>query len=156
MTREQAVVWFAGLFEGEGSFAIYQERLTKGLALTSTDLDVLEKVKEFFGGNIFAEGRIRKINWKQAYKWYLCKEKSKSLVSEIYPYLLSRRKKRADYYLKLDEKLQERREVHISRNEEILRLYKEGMTQGKIAKLYDLDRTSVTKVIGKLKMVDIA
>lgn len=152
MNKEQQICWFSGLFEGEGSFMITKEKLTKGICITSTDLDVLEKVKHFFGGKISSEKEARKKEWKIAYKWTLSKEESKLLVKDIYPYLLKRRRERADFYIKLDKELDARRQLKIERDKKIITLYKEGVSQGKIGEILHLHRTSITKII---KMVGI-
>lgn len=150
MRNKEIIAWFAGLFEGEGSFGIKDEKIANGMYLTSTDMDVLEKIKKFFGGTIFKEGRKRKEHWKQAYIWRLCKKDSLIIIKEIYPYLCSRRRARADTYLRLEKELDARRVDFKKRNLKILQLYKSGVTQGEISKLYGVHRTTITKAIGKL------
>lgn len=58
INRQIMIAWVAGLFEGEGTFCFHKER-PKTVQITSTDLDVLEKVKENFGGKIYMDVRYR-------------------------------------------------------------------------------------------------
>lgn len=151
MERNIIIAWFSGLFEGEGSFCIYKNKV-KGLSITSTDIDVLEKIKENIGGTIYTEKRKRKENWKQAYIWNLNRLNSRRLIDEIYPFLGSRRKERADYYRTLDLNMGDKTDYTL-RNDTILELYKQGKTQGEIGRIYNLDRTSISKIISKTEVL---
>jgi hypothetical protein len=71
MERENIIAWVAGLFEGEGTFGFVKE-VPKSISIVSTDLDILQKVKENFGGKIYKESRKSiKPHWKDAYVWRL-------------------------------------------------------------------------------------
>lgn len=65
MDEKEAITWFAGLFEGEGSFLFHKGK-PKAIVISMTDKDVLEKVQKFFGGSIYKLGK-RKEHWKDAW-----------------------------------------------------------------------------------------
>lgn len=148
--KQLKIAWVAGLFEGEGSFGIYGEKKSKKIEITSTDLDVLEKVKEEFGGNIHQE-KSRNPKWKIAYKWYLGVKDSVDFILRIYPYLGKRRQERADKYLLLNEEMIKRRNERIlevqTMRRKVSELREEGLKHREIAKKLGIDRTYVTKIL---------
>jgi hypothetical protein len=89
------VLWFAGLFEGEGSFELRAGRKSLGLQIKMTDLDVLEKAQQMFGGWI-AVVKSRAAHHKQAWVWKLTKrDEAYALVAAMYQFLGARRQARA-------------------------------------------------------------
>ena len=65
------VAYVAGLFEGEGSITVWLNHksvLAVRVCITSTDLDVLEKVQRIVGfGNIYAHAKVN--GNKQCWNW---------------------------------------------------------------------------------------
>ena len=106
LTRDN-VLWFAGLFEGEGWFRFCPiGRRSMGIGINMTDRDVLEKAETMFGGWIWDGRRKEKPHHKQAYTWKLDKrDKAYALLVAVYPFLGERRKaqarKWADQYRQL-------------------------------------------------------
>ena len=94
--------WFIGLFEGEGSFSMTENRASR-ITITSTDKDVLEKVVSILGGTIIMPTK-RKEHWKQEYVWYLDREKSKDVTLRMLPFLSKRRQSKANEWLELCNK----------------------------------------------------
>lgn len=142
MDNKQSLAWFAGLFEGEGCFRISKGH-SQGIMIQSTDLDVLEKVQNLFGGSIYtAYDRPDKPNWKKCYQWYLGKG-SEDLVRMIYPYLMSRRQHRADEWLRLVKKPRN------SKREKILVLLSEGLSNKQIAEQLDCSPAYVSIIKNK-------
>jgi hypothetical protein len=152
MTEKEGLFWFIGLFEGEGSFSMTQ-KYAKNITITSTDLDVLEKVKELFGGIIITPKK-RNDKWKQEYVWYTNKHDSRKLIELIYPYLSHRRKGRADEWVALyninvnkTNKTQSIRKENVNT---IISLRKEGLTHQAISEKIGYDRSSVSKILKRL------
>jgi DNA-binding NarL/FixJ family response regulator len=153
MNIEQFIPWFTGLFEGEGSFYI-TKGIAKGLSLTSTDLDVLERIQEYLGGNICAS-TTKKEHWKQAYIWTIHGINAKRVVEDMQPYLLSRRLNRSQEWLTLynsnveiqaTKKLEQEQKI-----QQVLLLSETGLTHSQIASQMGYERSSVTKIINKIR-----
>ena len=45
-------VWATGLFEGEGCIYIHPQKKSVTLIIRSTDLDILQRIENLWGGNI--------------------------------------------------------------------------------------------------------
>lgn len=77
--------WLAGLFEGEGSFSInYKTSRAVVMTITSTDMDVIEKIKKWFGGKIY-NGYVRKDkpHYKKSYIWTCSGQPAVSICERI-------------------------------------------------------------------------
>jgi len=145
--------WFVGFFEGEGSFNIAQESKAKGLSASSTDYDVLLKVQEIVGGNIYEEKRRNgKEHWKPSWKWKLSGKDSLALAKKMLPFLSERRKERCSYFIKLYEPTFIRQDQLESVKTQILSLRDRGMTLRAIGKQLNLDHGYVGKVIRQHKV----
>lgn len=95
LTRDN-VLWFAGLFEGEGHFDLRKGRKSLGLVIKMTDRDVLEKAQRMFGGWIWDKQKKTKTHHKQAFTWKLMeRDKAYALVVAMFQFLGSRRQNRA-------------------------------------------------------------
>ena len=145
-------VWFAGLFEGEGTFNIVKEKAKK-ISLTSTDLDVLERIKRMVGGSICATA-TKKEHWKQAYVWSVSGEVARAWVVKIYPYLLSRRKDRANDWLEIFDNNNVRQKNKVQgikdKKNKVIALSKTGITHAAIAQVTGYERSSVTKILNNI------
>lgn len=160
MERQVFIPWFAGLFEGEGSFGFNGIRPTR-LQIVSTDKDVLERVKLYAGGNVNKASRSgQKEHWKQAYIWALHGESAVKLAEEVLPYLLKRRTMRGKQWLAAYKKQMARAEKwaeEILANIKLMEKYrKEGMTHQKIADKLGFERSHVTKCLKKIQSIMIA
>lgn len=100
LTRDN-VLWFAGLFEGEGYFRFRPKgRRSMGIAIKMTDRDVLEKALEKFGGWVWDGQQIREPHHKQAYQWHLDKrDRAYALLVAIYPFLGARRQAQVEKWV---------------------------------------------------------
>lgn len=149
--KEIMTAWVAGLFEGEGSFC-FHKNIPKSLSITSTDLDVLEKVKNNFGGNIYKENRsTKKAHWKDAYVWHLSLNKIPEFFEMIKPFLGKRRISRGEEFITLyNEKIRKReekiRKVHLLKKK-VFELRENGLKHREISKELGIDRTYVTKIL---------
>lgn len=95
----EAIVWLAGIFEGEGSVWAYDRKNRKCvdlcLQVVSTDIDVLERCKSIAGvGSIF-QGRKGDEIRKPCFKWAVHGQQAYAVIVMIYPFLLSRRAEKA-------------------------------------------------------------
>lgn len=150
MTAEN-IAWVAGLFEGEGTFGIQNETSVKRINITSTDLDVLEKVQSIFGGKILKSKAKQPSHYKDKYNWVLGIKQSIDFVLLILPHLCKRRKERGEFYIRLAIKAQDKNEKMTSertvRLKKILELDSQGYHHAAIAALVGLERSSVTKIL---------
>ena len=84
--------WGIGLFEGEGCIYIRKNKPQAHLFIRMTDLDVLKRFQQLFGGKIRECSPPKKENHKQAWRWELCsKQAVKDLLNRWLPYLSERR-----------------------------------------------------------------
>jgi hypothetical protein len=150
MTKEIIIAWFTGLFEGEGSFGFSNGR-AKRLSMVSTDKDVLMKVKELLGGNLYsASRRGSKEHWKEAYVWTITGSPAIELCHAMEPYLMSRRKARMKEWL--DDYRSRRNKILLHKKElvtRVLELRSSGMTHKQIAETVGYERSHITKILNK-------
>ena len=99
--------WAAGLLEGEACFDIRPSNALKRdpdnkqarIIVVMTDLDVLERLKDIFGGNIneVKSPSMVKPENKTAYRWLLSQRSEVfNCLLHIRPYMLKRRGERCD------------------------------------------------------------
>lgn len=150
------VAWAAGLFEGEGTFAIdYQNGHAKGLSITSTDRDVLERIMENFGGSIYNNSRVGyKTHWKDSYKWIIRSSYAEVFCKLILPYLCKRRKQKAEEWLKLRFEKETKNILTtttvLARKKDMIELRKQGKTHSAIAEQLGSERSHVSKTLKRL------
>jgi len=150
MEDSEKLFWFIGLFEGEGTFNINKNSISKRISITSTDKDVLERCIELFGGTII-EPKNRNEKWKKPYVWYINREKSIEITMKMYLYLSERRKKRAsefiEFYSKSIEKENLRKQGLKSKIDLIIKLKNEGLKHIDIGKQVGFERSHVSKIL---------
>lgn len=134
------VAWAAGLFEGEGTFQICKGK-SKGICISSTDLDVLEKVQLHFGGSIYKLSK-RKSHWKDSYMWVVRNKEAIAFYNYINPYLLKRRTEKGNEWV---------RNLPIKHDKEyrIIQLFHEGKTHKMIAGIVGTGRSNITKFLNR-------
>lgn len=139
--------WFTGLFEGEGTFNIHQNKARR-ICITSTDRDVLERIQSNIGGKIYTIDKLRrKPHWKQAYLWYISGRNAFDICCSIYPILLSRRKKRCKEYMECFMAA-ESGKVKIKQTFiKIIELRKQGLTHKQISELVGYERSHISKLL---------
>jgi hypothetical protein len=91
--------WVAGVVEGEGTFRRDRRRAGQ-IRVVMTDRDIVERLREVTGlGLIYDRGR-RKAHYRQAWEWQVTRRNSVGLlVSELAPFLLSRRRRMIGHLL---------------------------------------------------------
>ena len=132
--------WIAGLFEGEGTF-IMSKGKSKGISITSTDLDVLEKIQNYCGGTIYTN-KIKNPKWKISYVWVIRTEGALKFLKMIEPFLLSRRLQRSIDWINGLPKGNKNEKI-------ILDLFYKGLTHEKIAKEVGLTRSTISHFLRK-------
>lgn len=99
---EADVAWAAGLFEGEGTIVITTATRSGhprvGIAVASTDLDVLERFQQVIGfGGIHKKTTKVQAHHKQQYQWGCGTNKETvRILTMLHPWLCTRRAERAD------------------------------------------------------------
>lgn len=153
MEEIQRITWFAGLFEGEGSF-VFANGKPKAMHLTSTDKDVLDRIVEYVGGSIYPLKK-RQSHHKDAWIWASHGSHSVSLAKSIKPYLLARRKARCEEYIRLFSTMENFREIQASQKSaltlKVIKLRTDGLTHQAIADRLGVDRTYVTHILRRNK-----
>jgi hypothetical protein len=154
--KDLKIAWAAGVIEGEGSL------LSKGYSpivqIAMTDLDVLRRVQDIFGGHIY-KIKKRESHWKDAWVWKIQGETALNCIGSIYGFLGNRRKSKADdvldKYLEGVKIKESRSEEVAEKRREMIRLRKEdGLTHKQISDIIGCDRTYVSHVLsGKFDMV---
>lgn len=90
---EAEIAWLAGLLEGEGTFTWkkqkrYQYPMVK---VGSTDRDIIDRVREMWGGPVPEFHRRRRAHWKD--QWIVARVGQPAVVvmQQVLPYMGERR-----------------------------------------------------------------
>ena len=103
LTRDN-VIWFAGLFEGEGclsNFPAKDRNATKwSMMLKMTDKDVVQKIHTLFGGNLYFK-KLDNPKHKDQYHWQTGNRKViYALCAAMTPFMGERRKSKMISFIK--------------------------------------------------------
>ena len=154
--NNQDLMWFVGLFEGEGCF-VFSKGKPQRLAISMTDKDVIDRVQTLAGGSVFPL-KMRKPHWKQAWIWVLKGQESLELTKLMLPHLGARRRARGEEYFSLYYSLREARRIAQKQAkaellQEMNRLRALGMTHQAIADTLGYDRSSISRLFRDNPMV---
>lgn len=90
--------YLAGFFDGEGSISLIKNKEKSGkvgfqlvIHLSNTNLKILEKYKELFGGSIYITKRLTERH-KQAYYWTARSKTALMFLEKIKPYLFIKKR----------------------------------------------------------------
>lgn len=152
MTNDTLITaWAAGLFEGEGTIGIIKGRVR--VAIHMTDYDVLEKLRDNFGGQIY-NTKKQKDHHKQSWVWTITStENAMSFLMDIEPYLGSRRKARIDEAVNAVEDGKIVRSLR--QRDQIEAFLKDGLTHEEMADRLGCSRSNVSHIIKRMRMVSI-
>lgn len=107
MLKETDIAWFAGLFEGEGCVGYYVDKRNPNtgsvrLQIESTDKDIIDRIKNMFGGKIWINTAPSKPkHYKPSWRWGVSSKKEVAyIIGLMYFYLGNRRQERCDEVLK--------------------------------------------------------
>lgn len=141
--KDTDIAWIAGLFEGEGSITIVNNVVR--VTIQMTDLDILQRVQDVFGGRIYSCSK-QVDHHKDSWKWTITSTKEAlEFIQLIYPYLGNRRKTKADEALVKGQNVRSIKVEHLKRKVFALRSY--GMTHKDIAGQLGYDRSYITKIL---------
>lgn len=154
--KSKIVSWAAGLFEGEGTISVKSNRIRTCVEMT--DYDVIKTLYDNFGGHIY-EMKKRKVNWKKSWKWVLTNsQESCDFLSNILPFLHSRRSSKTHEALLCQKNWLEKQN---NKKEQINKIRKEieeahvnnkSLTHKEISVMFNIDRSYVTHILnGKYK-----
>jgi hypothetical protein len=93
MFRDTDLAWAAGIIDGEGCISLNQEKRTQyllRLTVTNTNLLLLTRIQELFGGNICPMKRYQD-HWKDRWQWDLKAAKAERALRAVLPYLVAKR-----------------------------------------------------------------
>lgn len=135
--------WAAGLFEGEGSITIDGARVKATIQMT--DLDILERMQEAFGGQVYFTGKQQE-HHKDSWRWYISKTSDAiAFLNEIYPYMGTRRRARIE-----EARIaatQNRSILAKEKHDKVRQLRSEGLKHREIAERLGVDRTYVSHIL---------
>ncbi len=88
----QQIAWAAGVFEGEGCIYILKCRPhCANLQVSMTDLDILQRLQQLFGGNIY-EKKKQQPHHKPLWTWQLARKKEiAKVLTQLLPWFGERR-----------------------------------------------------------------
>ncbi len=89
------VVRAAGILEGEGCFRTVSGRHSPTVACHMTDLDVLEELRDLFGGTLVST-KTSKEYYKPAWVWRVQGDAAERVMLVVYPYMFQRRQEAID------------------------------------------------------------
>lgn len=92
MTKKEIIIWIAGFIDGEGCFNITRTRTTihPRVLIVNTNLDSLKLIQGLYGGDITSR-KVRE-KWKNFNSLRLQWRNAKKLISDIFPYLILKKK----------------------------------------------------------------
>lgn len=99
LSREQKIIFLAGIFDGEGSFGCFKStnrNSTKRylqVAVETTDADMVARFAEVFGGHLYPVKR-RKEHHKHIFKWRINGVEGWKVLDQMVPYMCFRRRQK--------------------------------------------------------------
>lgn len=101
--ERENVIWFAGLFEGEGCLSNIKPKDRKAtkwsMMLKMTDPDIIYKIQDLFGGNVYVKEHANPKH-KTSYEWQICMSQAYPICAAIYPFMGERRKAKMEQFFK--------------------------------------------------------
>jgi hypothetical protein len=89
MIAETTKAWCAGIVDGEG----YIGKQRPVVRIDNTDVRILQKLVDRYDGTIYLNQRKGRPKAKPCWYWRLCGQKCIIFLTEIEPYLVSKRAK---------------------------------------------------------------
>ena len=99
------IAWATGVFEGEGYIILHPKCVSVRIGMTQSDLDILERMQQLFGGTIGPKSyKAKPTHWKPTWQWRLGRSAEVRSVLELMLPLLGERRacKAQDALDKLD------------------------------------------------------
>ncbi len=146
LNKRDKIIYTAALLEGEGYFGLKEVKNKKYpiIVCFMADKDIIDRLHNWWGGNYSI--REKKEGVKKQYGWRLASyEIIKPLCEKILPFMGERRSKVIKQMLEC--KSYKRMSKMKKRNEEIRKLYKNGMYQKDISKKYNLSAATISDIV---------
>jgi DNA-binding NarL/FixJ family response regulator len=140
---DSITAWATGLFEGEGTVGIVNNRVT--VTIQMTDKDILDRMQENFGGYLY-ECKKQQEHHKMSWKWVISDSAGAiEFLNKIYPLLGQRRRARVN---EAREAFSGHRNEKMKRRiSEVKELRESGLTHQAIADKLNLNRTYVSHIL---------
>lgn len=98
LTREQKLIFLAGVFEGEGSFGFWGKLLKNNrffkIQVRMTDEDIVLRFVDFFRLGSINVYTPKTLHHKKTFKWQVSGDKAMEVMLQMAPYLGIRRKEK--------------------------------------------------------------
>lgn len=98
LTKEQKLIFLAGVFEGEGSFGFWGKKFKDNryfrIQIRMTDEDIVVRFIDFFRLGSVSVHEPKKEHHKKSWKWCVAGDKAMEVMLQISPYLGIRRKEK--------------------------------------------------------------
>lgn len=88
------LAWAAGIYEGEGSIAIYGGNNLR-VVVTQKDRWILDRLRDLFGGSVYAQTAKYQGKPYPIHHWYLNGARGRGLLYTMYTWLSPRRRLQA-------------------------------------------------------------
>lgn len=141
------IAWSAGILEGEGSFLVLGHKIRVDCQMT--DKDIVYRLQAVFGTGTVVETKTSQAHHKRTWKWSVCGENARAVMTAIRPWMGERRGARIDEALaarlSLDEKLAERARVHAS----VIELHGTGISIRETARQLGMRFETVRNIVNK-------
>ncbi len=155
--------YIAGFFDGEGCIVNCEskKRCRYTLAISQTNFEVLEKIREYFGVGKVYSLKKRKAHWKDAwvYKTTNAPDTLK-VLKELKPHLILDRKKELaqaaiDYIENFVSQRRDLKSNSLSEDEiTVIKLIKEGNSYRTIHKETGIGRQTIVRIKDKSERID--
>lgn len=140
--------YVAGVLEGEGCFTTQTNGYSPKIQVSMTDLDVLERVQDYFSCGNIVPIKKRQAHWKDAWIWRCSGNDAATVMDAIYPYMSARRKEKIDEVRKT---WYDRLDVVDSRQARALAAAREHLSTGeslrKVAERHGVSHETVRKAV---------
>lgn len=95
---KETIIYTAGLFDGEGTVTLCKvdsksQLRRPSISMSSTSLELLQFLKEEFGGSISKHKKYKK-HHRQSWSWSLCYDSAIKFMELIYPYIKELKKRK--------------------------------------------------------------
>jgi len=99
--KEKNILYTSGLFDGEGTITLTRKNKFRipVASVTSTTKELLNFLKENFGGTICERKTKQKENHSKSWKWQINSQQAIDFIKRISPYLKEPKKRARAYFL---------------------------------------------------------
>jgi hypothetical protein len=89
---ETIKAWAAGIIDGEGHVKVERYKQSRGIVrVDNTDMRILKKLEDYFGGKIYPNRRKNRPNSKMCWFWIIYGRQVVPFLEGISPYLIGKK-----------------------------------------------------------------